>query len=128
MFRRAAELVGVAEASSLLSDTHSCAHSGQRFLGFGVDRQCGVCFGCVVRRASFAAAGLSDGTNYVTGDNERVERWLAGKSVVPAMRSFVRRGVRAVDIAAIGLPADYPPAAAIQLCQRACVELEGYLT
>lgn len=127
MFSNAAELVGADEAAAFLSATHSCAHSDQRFVGFGVDRQCGVCFGCIVRRASFKAAGLQDDTKYVTGGSSRVDRWLAGKSVELAMRGFVKRSVRGVDIAAMSLPASYSPADALQLCQRGVAELEGYL-
>jgi 7-cyano-7-deazaguanine synthase in queuosine biosynthesis len=127
MFITASELVGADEASAFLSATHSCAHSDQRFIGFGVDRQCGVCFGCIVRRASFKAAGLNDATKYVSGGSARVDRWLAGKSVELAMRGFVQRGARGVDIAAMSLPASYSPKDALDLCQRGCAELEGYL-
>lgn len=128
MFKKAADLVGVEATAGFLSATHSCAHSGQRAFKIGTNLQCGVCFGCVVRRASFKAAGLDDKSEYVaSGGDPKVGAWLASKSAVPAMRSFVRRGVRLVDIAALGLPPSYPPADALDLCQRGCAELEGYL-
>lgn len=93
MFRRAAELVGDAAAATLLSSTNSCAHTGQRAFGISRATACGVCFGCVVRRASFRAAGLPDATTYTeAGGNAKLQAWLDANSVEPAVRSFVSRG------------------------------------
>lgn len=129
MFAKVASLVGSNEAASFLSKTHSCAHSGQRaFRGLSATMQCGVCFGCIVRRASFKAAGLADSSDYIPAAwSDRVDRWLAKKSVERSMRGFIRRGLRPRDLATMSLPASYPLSMAADLCQRACGELEGYL-
>lgn len=128
MYVRAAELVGSEEASAFLSATHSCGLTGQRAFGLSVVRQCGVCFGCVVRRASFKAAGLKDATDYITpGASRPVDDWLATNSVEPAMRGFLRRGVSSRDLVALSLPEGYSAATAGDLCRRACAEVESYL-
>jgi hypothetical protein len=129
MFRTAAELVGSEKAAAFLSATHSCGLTGQRAFGFPVTRQCGVCFGCVVRRASFEAAGLRDTTDYIpAGMSTKLDQWLARNSVERAMRGFVRRGLRSRDLVTMSLPATYSTRGAIDLCRRACAELGSYLT
>jgi hypothetical protein len=128
MFARAAGIVGTNHASAFLSNTNSCAHTGQRSFGISPTQACGVCFGCFVRRASFAASGLQDGTSYISSDgNTKLNDWLDGNSVVPAVRSFVRRGVRERDIIALSLPPSYPIADALELCRRGIHELAGFL-
>ena len=128
MFRKAAELVGADKAAAFLSATHSCGQTGQRAFRLPVTRQCGVCFGCVVRRASFEAAGLKDETEYIaTGISTSVDQWLARTSVERAMRGLVRRGVRSRDLLTMSLPASYSTEAAADLCRRACAELGSYL-
>jgi len=128
MYARAAKLVGSEEAAAFLSATHSCGLTGQRAFGLPVVRQCGVCFGCMVRRASFKAAGLKDSTDYIApGTSSQVDDWLAKNSVERAMRGFLRRGMRSRDLAALSLPASYAAAAAGELCRRAGAELESYL-
>lgn len=125
MFRMAVGLTSSEAASKLLSATHSCGLTGQRAYGVSPSHQCGVCFGCTVRRASFAASGLTDRTTYIDpAADARLSRWLTGKSVLPSVRDFVRRGVRAAEIAALSLPPDYPPERALSLCQRAQAELQ----
>ncbi|WP_245849418.1 7-cyano-7-deazaguanine synthase [Mycobacterium palustre] len=129
MFAKAAELVGSDEAAAYLSATHSCGLTGQRAFGVPVTKQCGVCFGCVVRRASFKAAGLQDATAYIDLDTStRVKGWLTKNSVERSMQGFLRRGVRTRDLATMSLPPSYPTSAAAELCRRACAELENYFT
>jgi 7-cyano-7-deazaguanine synthase in queuosine biosynthesis len=124
MFKLIADLVGDAAASDFLSATNSCAHTDQRFLGVTTTQQCGVCFGCVVRRASFVASGVNDATSYIApGGNARLRRWLESKSVEPAMRSFIERGVHQRDLIAMGLPTSYSLSDGINLCQRGVAEL-----
>jgi hypothetical protein len=129
MFASAAEAVGKEEISAFLSETHSCGLTGQRAFGAPVSTHCGVCFGCVVRRASFPAAGLADGTEYLsdraTGE---LKRWLEQKSVMPDMRGFARRGVSNSDLASLSLPASYSIATARTLCERAVSELRAFVT
>jgi hypothetical protein len=109
MFRWAADRVGESAASHLLSSTHSCAHTGQRTFGLSTATPCGLCFGCVVRRASFLAAGLDDLTQYAdpTG-NDRLARWLSGKSVEEAIRRFADRGLTDRDLIAMGAAEHLP--------------------
>lgn len=124
MFTEAASLVGRKAASRLLSSTSSCAHTGQRAFGVAPTTACGVCFGCVVRRASFHASGLRDRTSYIdpTG-NTRLGRWLDSNSVERAVQSFARRGVRSRDLVAMSLPRDYSVEDALDLCRRGSEEL-----
>jgi len=127
MFRRAAELIGEDQAADLLRRTHSCAHTGHRAFGLSTRRQCGVCFGCVVRRAAFAASGLDDRTDYLSADeaDPRVVRYLSDKSVERSVRAFIGRRVRPATIAALGLPDSYPGSEALDLCRRAIEELQA---
>jgi hypothetical protein len=129
MFRWAADQVGDDEASSFLSSTHSCAHNDHRHLGLSTNSSCGVCFGCVVRRASFLAAGLDDRTDYVdpgnANDAAKAQHWLDGKSIESSMRRFVRRGIGSRDLIAMGLPEDYSMAATADLCRRGLDELQS---
>jgi hypothetical protein len=128
MFALAAQLVGSDEASDYLSATHSCGLSGQRAFGLPTNSQCGVCFGCTVRRAAFHAAGLKDQTDYIASRGDvRIESWLRRNSVVRPMRDFVRRGVKSRDVVTMSLPPDYAASDALDLCSRAVVELKGFL-
>ncbi len=124
MFTKAAQLVGDDEAAEMLSSTHSCAHTGHRPVGVPMRTQCGVCFGCTVRRAAFAASGLEDSTEYLTATSPTVSAYLDRNSAARAIRDFATRGISGRDVAAMSLPADYPPAEALDLCQRTIGELE----
>ncbi len=89
-------------------------------------RQCGVCFGCIVRRASFEASGIEDRTEYIVpAPGTRLEALLQRVSIEPSIRSFLRRGIRTHDIAAMGLPPSYSSRDALDLCKRGLVELGG---
>ena len=89
MFRTAANQFGDAEISGFLSATHSCGLTGQRSKRIPTTTQCGVCFGCVIRRASFAAAGLMDTTAYAdAGHSDELAQWLDHNSVLPDVRRF----------------------------------------
>ena len=127
MFRQAGDAIGDNAASNLLSSTHSCAHTGHRTLGLSLRLQCGVCFGCTVRRAAFAASGLTDRTEYLTGlpADPRVDLYLTGKSVERSVRDFIDRGISTADVASLSLPASYPPRDALDLCQREIAELRN---
>lgn len=126
MFKWVVQLVGFKAASAFLSATHSCALTGQRAHGISAEVPCGVCFGCVLRRASFVAAGVTDATTYIAPSSDQtVQKWLDGKSVEQQVRNFVRRGVTARDLAALGLPENYLLREALDLCERGIMELEG---
>lgn len=126
MFQRAVDLVGAEEASRFLSATHSCALTGQRAHRISQEVSCGICFGCVLRRASFAASGVNDSTSYIAPSTDpAVQRWLDGKSVEQQVRNFMRRGVKARDLATLGLPQSSPLRDALDLCQRGINELRS---
>jgi len=128
MFRDAAERFGVTAISDFLSSTHSCGLTGQRSYGISTTRQCGVCFGCVVRRASFTAAGLTDTTIYAdAGRSGDLARWLDRNSVIPDMRRFVKRSVTRQDLLAMSLPDGYSLSDARDLCGRGVQELRKFI-
>lgn len=124
MFTRLADTVGPETASSYMSSTESCSHTGAKSYGLPANMQCGVCFGCVLRKASFAASGLTDTTPYIdAGDDRRIQRWLDGKTVVPAMRDFLHQPLTDLDLALMRIPSDIPLANVRSLCDRARTEL-----
>ena len=126
MFAEVAAQFGNEEASKFLSLTHSCGWTGQRAFGISMRRQCGVCFGCVVRKASFHASGIEDDTDYIVPvPGNPLEASLQGSSIESSVRAFARRGISPHDIAAMGLPPSYPSRDAFELCKRGLVELEG---
>lgn len=122
MFADVADLLGREEASRFLSLTHSCGHTGQRSYGISVRRQCGVCFNCMLRKASFRASGVTDRSSYIDAGDANVRTWLQTKSVESSIQTLVRRGIRSRDIVVMGLPSSYPASDALSLCQRALDE------
>ena len=129
MFRAAANQFSEAEISGFLSATHSCGLTGQRSKRIPTTTQCGVCFGCVVRRASFAAAGLNDTTAYAdAGHSDDLAKWLDDNSVLPDIRRFVQRGVTRRDLLSMSLPDDYSLSDARSLCERAVKELREFVS
>jgi hypothetical protein len=126
MFRRVAEAVGVDAASTYLSATNSCSHTDARYSGAPVGASCGVCFGCLVRRAAFTASGIPDKTTYLVDDTSgRFDDFIKQKSIVEPMRDFAHRGIRARDVMAISLPHDYAAQDALALSQRGVEELRS---
>lgn len=127
MFTKVASLLGKEKASELLSITHSCAHTGQKSFGVSATQQCGVCFGCVVRRASFNAANLTDHTKYVDGSKDpRIQAWLTQKSIARAVQDFANKGIRTKDVASMRLPVEFSASQAHELCKRGLVELKNF--
>lgn len=127
MFRWVADELGDDDAAStMLSATNSCAYTSRRWLGVKATDHCGTCFGCLVRRASFAAAGLVDKSTYVSDapPSEAAKQQLDQASLLPSIRGFVARGLRVGDIAAMRLPEGYSPSSARGLCLRGAKELE----
>ncbi len=125
MFAQVAQLVGKDTASDFLSATHSCGHTGHRAFHLSPLQHCGVCFGCLLRRASFLAAHLKDQTDYLFArTTNRPDAYLRSKSMEPSLRAFVARGLRTTDLASLTLPSTYGTAAARDICQRAIAELE----
>ncbi|MEU1950801.1 hypothetical protein [Nocardia rhamnosiphila] len=128
MFRSLAETIGDEGASAYLSKTNSCSHADGRFAGISPGSSCGVCFGCLVRRASFHAAGLIDRTDYLSEDvTGKYLNYLKGKSIEVAMRDFIDKGVDLAMIMAMDLPDGYHARDAHDLCIRGVAELKGFL-
>ena len=125
MFRRVADAIGVGAASSYLGATNSCSHTDARFIGV-IGASCGVCFGCLVRRAAFTAAGIPDTTTYLVNDRTgRFEGFVKQKSIFEPMRDFADRGIRARDVMAMSLPPGYAAQDALALSQRGVEELRS---
>lgn len=126
VFRAAADRFGDDRISQFLSATHSCGLTGQRSKGVSPTLQCGVCFGCVVRRASFMAADLTDTTDYAdAAPSGELREWLDKNTVIPDMRQFLKRGVTNRDLLALALPKSYPMKQARSICDRGLDELRG---
>jgi hypothetical protein len=125
MFRRIAGTVGVDVASIYLSETNSCSHTDARFSGV-VGASCGVCFGCLVRRAAFIASGIPDKTTYLVNDTSgRFDTFIQQKSIVEPMRDFAARGVHARDVMAMSPPPGYGAQNALALTRRGVEELRS---
>ncbi|MBF6513004.1 hypothetical protein IU421_01760 [Nocardia cyriacigeorgica] len=128
MFRSLASIIGDEAASAYLSKTNSCSHADVRFAGGSPGSSCGVCFGCIVRRASFHAAGLTDHTNYLSDDTTgKYTSYLKGKSIEIAMQDFTAKGVDLATIMAMDLPDGYRARDAYDLCVRGVSELAEFL-
>lgn len=126
MFRRVADAIGVDPASTFLSATNSCSHTDARYSGAPVGASCGVCFGCLVRRAAFTATGIPDKTIYLCEDaSGRFGAFVKQKSIVEPMRDFVDRGIRARDVMAMSLPQGYAARDALALSLRGVEELRS---
>ncbi len=128
MFTWARERLGGKAASEFLSASHSCSHTDQRFHGVKGVTGCGVCFGCVLRRAAFKASDIQDASAYAEhGRDADLDSWLESKSVEAAVREFVRSGVSRAEIAASGLPYSYSLREAHDLVVRGISELRDYI-
>lgn len=129
MFAEVVARIGKDDASRLLSESHSCAH--QRLplqYGHGPGTQCGACFGCLVRRAAFAAADLPDLTDYLvtTLDGDQLNDFLERRSQdYNAVRRAVARGVTQADVLSLTLADGNARAEAHDLMQRGLAELSA---
>jgi len=124
MFRWAADTVGDAKASRFLKVTDSCGFTSKWRFGVTKEVHCGICFGCLMRRASFAAAGIKDHSSYAADPpNDRAANALNKRTLMPSLKAFVARGIDLRDIAVMRLPPGYSAGAAYDLCQRGLAEL-----
>lgn len=129
MFSQVAESIGKDAASEFLSATNSCSHTDARYSGVAPGSSCGVCFGCLVRRASFHAAGLTDATDYLSNDSTgRYADFVRQKSIVEAMYDFVAEDPRPRMVMKMSLPDGYAPSAALDLCTSGVAELRAFLS
>ena len=73
MFREVANRWGDNDASEALSASISCAkRTGLRVPKPRGTNHCGLCYGCLVRRGAFRAAGLIDETLYYANPTDRL--------------------------------------------------------
>jgi hypothetical protein len=126
MFRQAAAILGKAKASDYLSATNSCSHTDQNYQGVPSGTHCGVCFGCIVRRASFKAAGLVDKTRYLS-DEIRFTEYVSRHSVVEAARDFAANKITNATIMMMPLPPTLSARQAMELCLRGQSEIGDFL-
>lgn len=128
MFSEVSAKIGADKTSEFLSASNSCAHTDARYSGAAPGASCGVCFGCLVRRASFHAAGIADTTPYLVNvAGNRFVDFVRGKSIVEAMRDFATDDPKPRMVMKMSLPDGYPPADALDLCSRGVVELRNFL-
>jgi hypothetical protein len=129
VFRRVADLHGDHATAELLTRSYSCAKPGAQYIGLSPAAQCGVCFGCLVRRGAFLAAGLTDGTPYVETqlrEDSRRDEWLAPKRQhYETVRYAVGKGVSRADVLALGLPPRIAPSDALDLARAGLAELSA---
>jgi len=128
MFRQIASDYGAGDAAAVLSSTHSCARSGANYEGFNPGMHCGVCFGCLVRRAAFAASGIDDRTIYIEDSLRATPRkratWLTNRREdVAAAEYRTKRPYDAADVLTASLPARVDPDDALALANRGAAEL-----
>lgn len=129
MFSKVGEKIGKAEASDYLSATNSCSHTDARYSGVAAGSSCGVCFGCLVRRASFQAADISDATKYLSDDKTgKYAIFVNQKSIVEAMHDFAAEDPKPRMVMKMSLPERYAPADALALCRNGVSELRAFLS
>jgi hypothetical protein len=125
MFEIIAEIVGSAKASEYLSSTNSCSHTDQNFHGVASGTHCGVCFGCIVRRASFKAADILDTTRYLSNE-ARFDPYTSKHSVVEAAKDFANSAISNATIMIMPLPPTLTVNQAKDLCERGQAEIRSY--
>ncbi|GAA2959403.1 7-cyano-7-deazaguanine synthase [Microbacterium schleiferi] len=127
-YRRVADLVGADRAAAFLSSTNSCSHSDQQYLGkVASGSHCGKCFGCVLRRAAFAAADLPDATPYLAERGGRYAAYAEQRSIETAVRDFLDAGVDESFLMTTPLPPELSVSDARTLYARGLAELGKYL-
>ncbi len=128
MYAEIATAIGKENAEKILGLSHSCSHVRYaQGTGFRPDTQCGVCFGCLVRRAAFNAAGLADTATYlhkaIPKEDQPHHLRETAKSEIRTVRYAGVRGINVADILSVGLPDDVDIDNAISVAQRGLAEL-----
>jgi 7-cyano-7-deazaguanine synthase in queuosine biosynthesis len=128
MYAVVADLLGKSDAETLLARSHSCSHvRWATGTGFSPDTQCGVCFGCLVRRSAFLAAGLQDRTIYlhtaIELNRQSAQLRRAARDEVLTVRYAGSRGFTAADLLSVGLPDYVSLDDAIDIANRGLREL-----
>jgi hypothetical protein len=128
IFRQIADTYGNPLASTILSASHSCGRPGGNWERLDPGLQCGVCFGCLVRRSAFIASGVADQSVYVEdmlrGDPARRADWIENRRRDAAAVEYrTRRPYTLADVLAASLPERVDPDDALALAQRGAAEL-----
>lgn len=128
MHTEAAAALGKHDAEKILAMSHSCSHVRYAVgTGYPPETQCGVCFGCLVRRSAFHASGMTDTTTYlhkaIPADQQPPHLWETAQSEVRTVRYAGQRGISAAGILSVGLPDDVPVDDALSVARRGLAEL-----
>jgi 7-cyano-7-deazaguanine synthase in queuosine biosynthesis len=128
MHAQAAAALGKQDAEKILAMSHSCSHIRYAIgTGYPPETQCGVCFGCLVRRSAFHGADMTDTTTYlhkvIPGDKQPRHLRETAQSEVHAVRYAGQRGIGIADILSIGLPDTVPIDDAVSVAKRGLAEL-----
>lgn len=128
MYTAAAAALSAHDAEKILAMSHSCSHIRHAVgTGYPPETQCGVCFGCLVRRSAFHAAGMNDATTYlhkvIPADSQPRHLTRTALSEVRAVRYAGQRGISVADILSMGLPEDAPIDRAVDVARRGLAEL-----
>ena len=128
MYTEVARSLGKSEAETILGKSHSCSHV--RFAagtGYPPDTQCGVCFGCLVRRAAFHAARLADTATYlhkaIPRNKQPHHLRATADSEIRTVRYAGQVGVTVADVLSVGLPDEVDVETAVSVAQRGLAEL-----
>lgn len=126
VFTRVRKQLGNKPAAMLLAATNSCAKPG-RDAGFAPDAHCGVCLGCLVRRAAFQSSGIVDTTTYKEQAMSGQQRagWLSPyrRETYETLQYRIALGFDIDDILDLGLPDRWDPDDALALAERGLKEL-----
>jgi hypothetical protein len=116
----------------LTAMTLSCAKlDGARIRGGNANRNCGLCYACIVRRGAMIAAGIDDRTPYLTDTLPRasIPQLLQRRGPdIDAVKMLLRRGIDEDDVMALGpfpdsFDLDANLGLAVDLCRRSLQEL-----
>jgi 7-cyano-7-deazaguanine synthase in queuosine biosynthesis len=128
MYSDAAAALGKENAEKILAMSHSCSHIRYaQGTGYPPETQCGVCFGCLVRRAAFHAADMTDATTYLHKAIPMAKQphhlRATAESEIRTVRYAGQRGIDVADILSIGLPDDVVIDDAVSVSRRGLAEL-----
>ena len=128
MHMDAARVLGEHDAEKILVMSHSCSHTRYALgTGYRPETQCGVCFGCLVRRSAFHAAGMNDTTTYlhkvIPVEKQSNHLRETARSEVSTVRYAGQRGIGVADILSMGLPDHVLIDDAVSVANRGLAEL-----
>lgn len=128
MYTGTASALGKQDTEKILAMSHSCSHIRYALgTGYPPETQCGVCFGCLVRRSAFHAAGMTDTTTYlhkvIPADKQPHHLRETAQSEVRTVRYAGQRGIGVADILSTGLPDHVLIEDAVSVAKRGLAEL-----